>query len=370
MSAIVETLDHAASANAAATPSASAEPIKSQAGGKPAQQPGSSLKVIVQAIREVAAGIREFTLVPADGGILPAFSGGSHIVVSMPSEGRIYRNAYSLLSAPDQRDHYRIAVRLQENSRGGSRFMHQQVKPGMTLEVAWPLNLFALSRLAHKQVLVAGGIGITPFMSQVHELMKQSQAASLAKGPAGSKLPQFELHYAYRSPQHAAYVAELQALLGDRLKCYDQSQGVTLDIRQLLAEQPLGTHVYTCGPEGMVRALLQYADELGWPPAHVHSEEFLAPPVGSPFTIRLSASQRELEVGADQSMLEAMEQAGIDAPYLCRGGACGRCELEVLATDGTLEHHDHYLSAEEKQAGRKIMPCVSRARCNYLELNF
>ena len=328
----------------------------------------AGLKVIVQAIREVAEGIREFTLVSADGSPLPAFSGGSHIVVSMPSGARIYRNAYSLLSPPEQRDHYRIAVRLQENSRGGSRFMHQEVKLGMALEVAWPLNLFALSRLARKQVLVAGGIGITPFMSQVQELLRQSQGATAGK--ATSPAPVFELHYAYRSEQHAAYVAELKALLGDKLKCYDQSQGVSLDLRQLLADQPLGTHVYTCGPEGMVQALLQHADELGWPPAHVHHEEFLAPPVGSPFTIKLAASQQEVQVGADQSMLEALEQAGVDAPYLCRGGACGRCELEVLSTDGTLEHHDHYLSAEEKRAGRKIMPCVSRARCDFIELNF
>lgn len=347
--------------------------IQTPANSSDQRSQNAGLKVIVQTIREVAEGIREFTLVSADGRALPAFSGGSHIVVSMPSGTRIYRNAYSLLSPPEQRDHYRIAVRLQENSRGGSRFMHQEVKVGMALEVAWPLNLFALSRLARKQVLVAGGIGITPFMSQVQELLRQSQANKSAVSQAAvSQIlpPDFELHYAYRSQDHAAYVPELQALLGDRLKCYDQSQGVTLDIRQLLADQPLGTHVYTCGPEGMVQALLQSADELGWPPAHVHHEEFLAPPVGSPFTIKLASSQQEVQVGADQSMLEALEQAGVDAPYLCRGGACGRCELEVLSTDGTLEHHDHYLSAEEKRAGRKIMPCVSRARCDVIELNF
>lgn len=373
MSALASKLQDADLSNATLTSATSMSTTLTAAAPASASKVASNtLKVSVHAIHEVAEGIREFTLVAVDGSQLPAFSGGSHLVVAMPSGARIYRNAYSLLSPPTQRHHYRIAVRLQENSRGGSRFMHQQVQVGMVLEVSWPLNLFALSRLAHKQVLVAGGIGITPFMSQIHELLQQGQRSSrgLSASTPGVQAPIFELHYAYRSEQHAAYVAELRQLLGDRLICYDQSQGSSLDLRQLLAQQPLGTHVYTCGPEGMVQALLQHADELGWPPAHVHHEEFLAPAVGQPFTIKLALSQQQVQVGADQSMLEAMEQAGIDAPYLCRGGACGRCELEVLSTDGALEHHDHYLSAEEKQAGRKIMPCVSRARCDFIELNF
>ena len=64
----------------------------------------------------------------------------------------------------------------------------------------------------------------------------------------------------------------------------------------------------------------------------------------------------------------SLRAAGVDAPYLCRGGACGRCELEVVCTDGNILHHDHYLSDAEKAAGKKIMPCVSRAKCDLLEV--
>lgn len=315
----------------------------------------SSLKVIVSGIAEAAEGIRRFTLIAADGGELPGFSGGSHVVVSMPAGPRTYRNAYSLLSAPSDRRNYQIAVRLQENSRGGSRFMHEQVKVGTALDISWPVNLFAISRVGRKHILVAGGIGITPFMSQVHDLLRSGT--------------DFELHYAFRSPRHAGFVGELQGLLGGRLICYDQSQGQALDTATLLSRQPLGTHVYVCGPGGMVDAVLNTASRLGWSEAHVHHEEFLAPPVGEPFAIRLKHSARVVEVGPEESMLEAMEAAGVDVPYLCRGGACGRCELEVLATDGVIEHHDHYLSEDEKRSGGKIMPCVSRAKCSFIELN-
>ncbi|MFL9711274.1 PDR/VanB family oxidoreductase [Methylobacillus sp. Pita1] len=315
----------------------------------------SSLKVIVSNIAEAAEGIRRFTLEAADGGELPGFSGGSHVVVSMPAGPRTYRNAYSLLSPPSDRRNYQIAVRLQENSRGGSRFMHEQVEVGTALEISWPVNLFAISRVGRKHILVAGGIGITPFMSQVHDLLRSGA--------------DFELHYAFRSQRHAGFVGELQGLLGGRLVCYDQSQGQMLDTAILLARQPLGTHVYVCGPGGMVEAVRNTASRLGWPEAHVHHEEFLAPPVGEPFAIRLRQSARVVEVGAEESMLEAMEAAGVDVPYLCRGGACGRCELEVLATDGVIEHHDHYLSEDERRSGGKIMPCVSRAKCSFIELN-
>ncbi len=315
----------------------------------------SSLKVIVSHIAEVAEGIRHFTLVAANGGELPGFSGGSHVVVSMPAGPRTYRNAYSLLSSPADRSHYQIAVRLQEHSRGGSRSMHEQVTVGTELDITWPVNLFAIARLGRKHILVAGGIGITPFMSQAHELLRSGA--------------NFELHYGIRSPRHAGFVDELRALLGDRLHCYDQSQGQVIDSQALLARQPLGTHVYVCGPAGMVDAVVGSAKRLGWPDAHVHFEQFLAPPVGEPFSIRLKQSGLVVDVGAEESMLEAMEAASVDVPHLCRGGACGRCEMEVLSTDGVIEHHDHYLSEDEKRAGNKILPCVSRAKCSFIELN-
>lgn len=316
----------------------------------------STLDVIVTGVDQAADGIKHFTFSAADGGELPTFSGGSHIVVSMPAKNKTYRNAYSLLSNPENRSNYQIAVRLQDPSRGGSKYMHEQVEVGSQLKISWPVNLFSLSNVAHKHLLIAGGIGITPFMSQVYDLLKRKVA--------------FELHYAYRHPQSAAFIKHLKTLLGHRLICHDGSQGNMLDLSELFSKQPLGTHVYVCGPNPMVEGVIESAKQLGWADQYVHYEEFLAPPVGEPFVIKLKQSARMVDVGPEESMLEALEAAGIDAPYMCRGGACGRCELEVLDTDGLIDHHDHYLSNEEKRSGKKIMPCVSRARCSFIELNF
>ncbi len=315
----------------------------------------SVLNVRVDAIEQVTEVVKHFTLVQENGEALPQFSGGSHVVVSMNINGRVHRNPYSLMGSTANTDKYEIAVRRQEKSRGGSVFMHDKVEVGTELQITYPVNLFSISKLGNKHILIAGGIGITPFMSQITDLNRLGW--------------DYEMHYAYRSDEHAAFREELEELCGDRVHFYVESDNQRLDFNDLLRKQPLGTHVYICGPDPMVKILHHTAEELGWPENHVHSEQFSAPPIGDSFHITLSQSDMEIEVSGDMSMLEAMEEAGVDAPFLCRGGACGRCELEVISCDGVIMHNDHYLSDTEKAEGKKIMPCVSRAKCQSLVLN-
>ena len=131
-------------------------------------------------------------------------------------------------------------------------------------------------------------------------------------------------------------------------------------IAGMLDGQPLGTHIYICGPKGMIGWVRGKAADLGWPREAVHYEEFLAPQSGKPFDVKLAVSNKVIHVGEHQSLLEAIEAAGVDAPYLCRGGACGQCETDVIGYDGKFVHRDHWLEADQKASGKKIMPCVSR----------
>ena len=147
---------------------------------------------------------------------------------------------------------------------------------------------------------------------------------------------------------------------GDRVHTYFDDEGTVIDLSNLLNRQPLGTHLYVCGPKGMLAWVRATAEAAGWPPAAVHFEEFLAPGSGAVFTAELAVSGKSVTVGTHQSLLEAIEAAGVDAPYLCRGGACGQCETNVITCDGTLIHRDHWLTPEDQAAGTKIMPCVSR----------
>jgi len=315
----------------------------------------SMLDVKVASVEQVTPLIKHFTLIKEDGSDFPAFSGGSHIVVSLNIGGRVHRNPYSLMGAPSEPGAYHISVRKQEQSRGGSVFMHEVVDVGTTLQITYPVNLFSLAKLGRKHILIAGGIGITPFMSQIADLKRMGAS--------------YELHYAFRSPEHGAFADQLSAECGHQFHAYTDSNGTRIDLVALLSTQPLGTHVYVCGPSTMVAATLDTARHLGWPENHIHSEQFLAPPVGATFTIELARSKIKVQVPAEMSMLEAIEAAGVDADFLCRGGACGRCELQVLESEGELLHHDHFLTDAEKASCKKIMPCVSRARCDRLVLD-
>ncbi len=313
------------------------------------------INIKVAAIEQVTPLVKHFTFVTDDGSAFPAFSGGSHVVVSLDIGGRVHRNPYSLMGSPDDTSAYHISVRLQEKSRGGSVFMHESVTVGMQLKITYPVNLFSLAKKGRKHILIAGGIGITPFMSQIADLKRMGA--------------DFELHYAFRSPEHGAFATKLEQHCGEKFHCYTDSNGERLNLNTLLIKQPLGTHVYVCGPNAMVVAVLATAREFGWPENHIHSEQFLAPPIGESFKMQLARSNKEILVPADMSMLEAIEAAGVEADFLCRGGVCGRCELNVLETDGALMHNDHFLTDAEKASCKKIMPCVSRAKCDRLVLD-
>lgn len=306
-------------------------------------------------IIELAPGIREFWLCREDGGELPVYSGGSHIVVSLPLPGGIQRNPYSLVGDPSDTSKWRIAVRRQEQSRGGSAWLHESAREGQAIKVSMPANLFPMARLGRHHILIAGGIGVTPILSLSRELARLGES--------------FEVHYAHRAPEFAVLAGELRTLAGPDLHCYVESRGESIDFRKLLAGRPLGTHAYLCGPQGMVEAYHRTAREMGWPDTHVHSERFLAPPPGEAFKVRLAKSGRDVEVRSEQSMLEAIEASGVQPPFLCRGGACGQCETEVLACDSSLLHNDLFLSQAERESGRKIMPCVSRVAGGCITVN-
>ncbi|MDX8503592.1 PDR/VanB family oxidoreductase [Mesorhizobium sp. VK4C] len=306
----------------------------------------AKIPVTVAEVTPVNELVTRFRFVRRDGGPMPTFSGGAHTVVEMNDQDRVRRNPYSIMSDPADPRGYSISIRRDDTGRGGSLFMHRHVRPGMEMVISNPVNLFALDLRARKHLLLAGGIGITPFLAQIKQL-------SAMNG-------NFELHYSVRTPSLASYADELVANYRSRVHIYHDDRGEMIDLPGLLDGQPLGTHVYVCGPKGMIAWVRKTATALGWPRESIHHEEFLAPASGKPFEVMLARSNKVIQVGEHQSLLEAIEAAGVEAPYLCRGGACGQCETDVLEYDGTFLHKDHWLTPAQCAGGDKIMPCVSR----------
>lgn len=316
---------------------------------------GGTFEVVVSKIEQVTPLIKVFTLVDPDGRSLPGFSGGSHIVVLIPGEKVIHRNPYSLMSSPFDTSSYQIGVRKQASGRGGSVAMHDRVKEGMRLRITHPVNNFPINKLGLRHIFIAGGVGITPVISQ---------AMDLAVGTTP-----FEIHYGVRNPEHALMKRFIKhSPLGD-VRVYHDSLSESMDFDAILADQPLGSHIYICGPESMITDAVAAAKRLGWSQSHVHWEEFTEQQTGEAFDVFLARSEVAINVPPELSLLEAIENEGVDIPYLCRGGACGQCETAVLDLEGELVHHDIWLSDEEKKQNKKIMPCVSRARCTKLVLD-
>lgn len=309
--------------------------------------------VVVADIQELTPFVKQFTLETRDGSELPPFSGGSHTVVTMKGEAKLYRNAYSLVARTENRKGYIVSIRREDEGRGGSLFMHNNVEVGSELEISTPFNLFAINKTARKHIMIAGGIGITPFMAYLEDLPFLTE--------------NYELHYATRERSYGAYADELEARLGDQFKLYCDDNDTRLNLHDLLGDQPLGTHVYVCGPSGMVDAVLQTCEELGWPTASVHFEVFKAPDPGNPFNVTLAKSNKTLTVGPNETLLDVLENNNVDIDWSCRGGACGLCRTAVL--DGEVEHRDFFLSDEEKDSNSAIMPCVSRCKSDALVID-
>lgn len=305
----------------------------------------------IEAVADVADAVREYVLVRPDGAALPAFEPGAHVTVRVP-DGTLRK--YSLCGDPSERGRWRIAVKREDAGRGGSRSLHERARAGDAIEVSAPDNAFALVP-ASAYLFIAGGIGITPIMAMAEQLQQIGAP--------------FELHYSTRTPSSGAYVDELKRKYGRKLHHYQTVSAQRIDLTNLLGQQPLGTHLYVCGPDAMIEDVLRLAKEAGWPSQHVHAEHFTAPRGGLPFDVELTKSGRTIRVKEDESILQALESAGLEPPYLCRGGACGQCETAVVSCDGSILHYDHYLTDEEKQAGNKIMICVSRLKGSRITLD-
>ncbi|MGG4673568.1 PDR/VanB family oxidoreductase [Providencia sp. Me1] len=311
------------------------------------------IAVNVSRIEQISSNIKMFEFVAQEGALMP-FSAGSHITVHMGEQAGLQR-AYSLISDPQQCGSYCISVLRDENSKGGSAFMHEQLSPGDSLYLSPAQNFFSLAPDNQcKHILIAGGIGITPFLSYLYELEENGM--------------DFELHYCFRDSTTAAFLEHLQQRIGSRLFLYDGSQGQRMSVEQLVKAQGSNSHLYVCGPQSLINEVIEKGHQhLG--ESQVHFENFgEVASEGDSFEVYFQRSGFSLEVGKDESILQVIEaDKRINVECLCRNGVCGTCETAIL--EGEADHRDHYLDDDEKAEQKTMMLCVSRAKSKRLVLD-
>jgi vanillate O-demethylase ferredoxin subunit len=300
---------------------------------------------LLASLEDLTPSVREFRLRP-EGGVLP-HAPGSHLLLEVQIKGRPQIRSYSLVGEPDGQT-YRIAVKRLAQGRGGSLAMWQ-LPVGARLRVSAPQNHFALDFNAPAYLLVAGGIGITPLLRMAHTLAQRSAASGRP----------VRMLYGARTADELAFLAELKQQLGERLRTV---VGAAIDFAPEIAALPAGSQMYVCGPAPMLDAARSAWLTAGRPEADLRFETFGSSGASAPqaFRVQIPRHGLDITVPADCSLLEALEQAGIEQLYDCQRGECGLCALDVLALDGTIDHRDVFLSAHEKQQNTRLCACVSR----------
>lgn len=298
----------------------------------------------------LAEGVVGLTLVAEHGGLLPPWRPGAHIDLVL-DDGLVRQ--YSLSGDPGDRLKYQVGVLLEAEGRGGSRWVHDTLHPGVIVEVRGPRNHFRLEE-AERYLLIAGGIGITPILAMADELDRTGRPWTLV--------------YGGRTRSSMAYADRLSAL-GPHVQLWPQDTNGLIDLPTVLADPVPGTAVYTCGPEPLLRAVEEHCG-AHWPAGSVHVERFAPKKIDTgtdvPFEIELSEG-RVLQVPADRTALEVLENAGFDLLSSCREGTCGTCEVAIM--EGEAEHRDSVLTSEEQAENSCMMVCVSRAATRRLVLD-
>ena len=273
---------------------------------------------------------------------------GSHIDVMVSINGEQHRRSYSIVDSSGDGRRVAISVFRAPQSRGGSHFM-QALEQGDRVEITQPLQNFPLRIGAPRYVLLAGGIGITAMINMAR-VLRNIKA-------------DYTFVYAGRSRPAMAYLAQLEQLHGDALRVHVDDEGTALNVDELLATIEPDTELYMCGPIRLMDAVKRGWDARALNVTNLRYETFGNSGWFDPeeFVVRVPRLGVEATVPAGKSMLEALEDAGVDMMFDCRKGECGLCEVRLLGLRGSIDHRDVFYSERQQHSAAKMCCCVSRA---------
>ncbi|OOL33065.1 ferredoxin [Rhodococcus rhodochrous] len=304
------------------------------------------MRLKVVAVRDVSNCVRGFRLAAMDGSALPAWEPGAHLDLVLPS-GLIRQ--YSLCGDPAETHEYEIAVLREPESRGGSVELHDRVEVGDALVARDQRNHFPLQQ-APSYLFVAGGVGITPIIPMIRE--------AVARGA------QWRLVYGGRTRSSMAFIDRVTEFGSEFVDIVAQDERGLPDLAAEIAATSSETQVYSCGPEGLLRAIEDVCTAAGRR-SSLHLERFGASSepqqqgVNAAFEVELKSTGAVITVDEDTTILDAVRTVLPDAPASCEEGFCGTCETRVLA--GTPEHRDSILSEDERESNETMMICVGRS---------
>ena len=316
-----------------------------------APAPEGLIEVRLAAVRYAARDTNLYEFRRPDETPLPPYEPGAHVDLHLPNG--LVRN-YSMTVARPEPGTYTFGIKRDPASRGGSRYIHDELRVGKTVRISPPRNNFPLKEDAAHSILLAGGIGITPIWCMVQRLVELKRS--------------WTLHYACRSRPDMAFRDELAGLASTHFHFDDESGGKCLDVAAIVGAAAKDAHLYCCGPTPMLGAF--EAATASWPREQVHVEYFTPKPSPAKrggFTVELARSRQEFFIPEGKTILQVLLDEGVDVDYSCELGICGACEQRVIS--GVPEHRDSILTEEEQAENRRVMICCTGCKSERLVLD-
>jgi len=303
------------------------------------------LRVEITRAEVMADSLVQYEMKSLDGSELPAWEAGAHLDIVVAPE---YLRQYSMCGDPADCSAYKIGVLREENGRGGSALLYRIFNEGRKIFISKPINHFPLHENAAKTYLMGGGIGITPMIAMAHRLH--------------AIRADFQLHYSGRSRSKMGFLHDLKTFpWANRATLHVSDENSRADLSAILGNPPEGAHVYACGTEGYMAAVMTAAEAAGMPEENRHLEYFSVPDIpdyeNHEFTLRLAKSGRDLDVSAEKTAADVLAENGFPVDIKCSDGLCGVCKCDLVS--GDVEHRDFVLS--RKQQETSIITCQSRA---------
>ncbi len=300
--------------------------------------------VVVSKVEKMSPSVTKYEFRHVDGHDLPEWTAGGHLDLVVAPE---YLRQYSMSGDPADRSVYQIGVLREDQGRGGSALLHRIFVEGRRVFVSKPINHFPLVEDANFTWLMGGGIGVTPMIAMAHRLHALGRP--------------FALHYSLKTRADAGYLDDLiNAPWADNVYIHVTDEGSRADLHATLPDYAVGQHIYTCGPDLYMNAVMEAADKRGFPESSRHLEYFAVPELpdyeNHPFTLNLTDG-RSFLVPADKTATDVLNENGVSVDVKCSDGICGVCKARIVS--GAVEHRDFVLS--KAQRADQIILCQSRA---------
>ena len=321
------------------------------------------MDVELTAVRQVAAGMVELTFKRLDAAAFPFFRAGQYVSLQGRVGESVVSRPYSIVSSPRQALANELVLGVAD-AGFFSGWLNREAKPGDRFRMSEPTGEFHYETLRDKKqiVCIAGGAGITPFISMARSMADKDEPYEMI------------LFYGARDEAHLAYQAELDELcqktglrvvyvLSDEEKSGFAHGFITADLMEQFVDIKECTF-FLCGPKAMYDFIDSQLASYQLPVKAVHRDATCCPnlKIDAPRTFRLTVHIRDevftMDAAEHETLLTAMERAGVPAPNKCRAGGCGYCHSKWIAGEFRIaEGRDGRREADRKFGF--VHPCVT-----------